>query len=283
MTTSHDTSGAMNEADSQKAALLAVRSHFFDELLEQWSHPPQPIDKIMGQDEFFLAPDFASSRKDDPSTVMIKDVERGILAVSVTPKGSLYPNKGIRLVYSLMQAGDWIRFGFLVQGDPKLVLQYQQHHDHLLSIERIWDRQCDYQFRDSGGMLVEWRFKEPDFYKNYVIRERFKLITRHLHFRLGRSILSVFDEPWDFSSSESDHAGHVNQANQDDNAKSLSFNFFGSGPQEQTDEVKSHDRKKNTTKPKVFGEEDLNDEDLEENNKKDVFLKDLDESDDLVS
>lgn len=184
----------LKDADAQKRDMLAIRERFFNELLEQWSHPPQPIDKIMGQEEFYLRPDFVSDRKDDPNTVMLKDVERGVLGVSVTPPGSEYPHKGIRLVYSIMQAGDWIRFGFLVQGDPKLVLQYQQHHDHLLIVESIWDRECDYQFRDGGGMLIEWRFKEPDFYTNEVVRERFRLIARHLHFRLGRSILSVFDE-----------------------------------------------------------------------------------------
>lgn len=182
---------------SQKEDLLRIRNDFFDEILEEWSRPPETIDDIMGQSEFFLMPDFASHRKNDPETVMVKDVKRGLLAVSVTPPQSTYPLGGLRLVYSIMQAGDWIRYGFLLQGDPRLVIMYQQHHDNLLSVERIWDRPCDYQFRDRGGLLVEWRFREPQFYKEYMYRERFKIITRHLHFRLGRSVLSVFDDPSD--------------------------------------------------------------------------------------
>lgn len=193
-----------NDVQKQKDLVHAVRDMFFEDLLEEWSRPPELIDRLMAQDEFFLAPDFSSNLKNHPETIMIKDVSRGLLAVSVTPQGNfsgdedaggvLYPAP-VRIVYSVMQAGDWIRFGFLLQGDPRMLVSYQQHNDHLLSVESIWDRPCDYQFRDHGGLLVEWRFHEPDFYNNYVIRERFKIIVRHLHFRLGRSVMSLFDQP----------------------------------------------------------------------------------------
>lgn len=188
-------SSLLQEQERQQQLVYAVRGQFFNELLEEWSRPPELIDDVMGQSEFFLTPDFASERKSDPNTIFIKDVPRGLLACSITPARSINPQKGVRLVYSLMQAGDWIRFGFLLQGDPKLVVDYQQHHEHLLSIERVWDRQCDYQYRDGGGLLVEWRFKEPSFYTNYIYRERFKILVRHLHFRLGRSVLSIFEDP----------------------------------------------------------------------------------------
>lgn len=163
----------LSSSQSQKELVYAIRESFFDDLLHEWSRPPQDIDRLMGQEEFFLLPDFASEKANHPSTVMIKDVEHGILAASVTPSNDnisqdLRPD--IRIVYSIMQAGDWIRFGFLLQGDPKLLMLYQQHNDHLLSVESIWDRPCDYQFRDGGGILVEWRFAEPDFYNNFVIQ-----------------------------------------------------------------------------------------------------------------
>lgn len=185
-------SAAMEEEEKM---VHTVRDHFFNDVLKEWSREPSPIDHVMGQAGFFMLPDFASNKKDDPLTIMIKDVQNGVLAVSVTPKESKYPNAGgIRIVYSIMQAGDWLRFGFLLQGDPKLLMIYQKHHDHLLNVESIWDRPCDYQFRDSGGMLIEWRFCEPDFYSNFAIRERFKIIIRHLHFRLGKNIVSLLTD-----------------------------------------------------------------------------------------
>lgn len=311
ITSPNSSQDTIGKANQQKQAMHAVREQFFDELLEEWSRPPQAIDQLMGQEEFFLAPDFSTSRKDDPTTVMVKDIERGLLAVSVTPKGSSYPDKGIRLVYSLMQAGDWLRYGFLVQGDPKLVLQYQQHHDHLLSIERIWDRQCDYQFRDSGGMLVEWRFKEPDFYDNYVTRERFKIITRHLHFRLGRSILSVFEEPSsdDEFNEEVDMGDFINQESlmefekgesslQSSEKSGLAFDLFGGRSWD--DSTPSTVQEKDLKEGKVFTTEDISDdfgldvsnqdpENIEKEHshrnskKQDPFFDNLDDTDDLVS
>ena len=185
----------ISEMKEEEDKVLTVRDHFFNDLLKEWSRAPDKIDQIMGQDTFFMAPDFASNKKNDPDTVMIKDVRNGVLAVSVTPQISSYPNPGgIRIVYSIMQAGDWLRFGFLLQGDPKLLMMYQRHHDHLLNVESIWDRPCDYQFRDSGGMLIEWRFAEPDFYTSFSKRERFKIIVRHLHFRLGKNIVSLLTD-----------------------------------------------------------------------------------------
>ena len=64
----------------------------------------------------------------------------------------------------------------------------------MLSVEKIWDRSCDNQVRDAAGLLLEWRFNEPDFYKEFTVRERFIIIARHLHFRLGRIIQTVVQQ-----------------------------------------------------------------------------------------
>ena len=194
---------SVQQAEEQKQTILQFRDEFFNDLLEEWSRPPEAIDRLMGQSDSFFLPDFKNAQlKNNPETVMIKDIRQGLLAVSVTPPQAQFGSGSIRWVYSILQAGDWLRYGILVQGDPKLILQYERHHDHVLSIERIWDRQCDYQFRDSGGLLLEWRFHEPDFYTEYKYRERFKIIARHLHFRLGKIISPLFDESETYSRSE---------------------------------------------------------------------------------
>ena len=185
----------LSTARIQEKTILALRDEFFNSLIEEWSRPPQEIDRLMGQEDCFYLPDFKKpDLATDPKTVMIKDVERGVLAISVTPEKP-HPNSGnIRWVYSIMQAGDWLRYGLLIQGDPRQVIKYERHHEHVLAIEQIWDRPCDHQFRDSAGLLLEWRFTEPDFYKDFMYRERFKIIARHLHFRLGRIMQPLFED-----------------------------------------------------------------------------------------
>lgn len=191
--TTKNNSEWMKKAKDQESAVHGIRSQFFDDLLQEWSRPPEVIDEIMQQNDGFFAPDFSvKERAKDKSTIMIKDVPRGILAASVTPHCS--DTDGVRWVYSVLQAGDWLRYGLLIQGPPKKIIAYDQHYDHLLSIERVWDRQCDHQFRDAGGLLLEWRFHEPDFYDNYACRERFKIIARHLHFRIGKAMAPLFDD-----------------------------------------------------------------------------------------
>lgn len=182
-------------AKDQKENVHSVRLDFFNSLLSEWSRAPAEIDLLMNQEDSYFKPDFASHLKDDPGTILIKDVDKGILACSVTPNQEDSP---LRWVYSILQAGDWLRYGLLIQGPPKLILQYERHHDNILGIEKIWDRNCEYQFRDAGGLLLEWRFEEPDFYTNYACRERFVIIARHLHLRIGK-ILHLLIEGDDFN------------------------------------------------------------------------------------
>jgi hypothetical protein len=148
----------------------------------------------MGQDDGFFLPDFAANRKGRGSSIYVNDVPRGLLAASVTPEQSLDVPYGLRWVYSIMQAGDWLRFGVMIQGAPQALIRFEQYHENVLAVERIWDRSCDYQLRDSSGLLLEWRFSEPDFYKEFVIRERFLIMARHMHFRLGKVLRPLLDE-----------------------------------------------------------------------------------------
>lgn len=190
----------LNKEREQAEEILAIRQSFFNGLLNEWSRTPELIDQIMGQKEAFLLPDFADDQKRREldarpyfKPIMIKDEARGLLAVSVTPKkpdGSIAP---IRWVYSILQAGDWIRFGLLLQGSPRTIALFEREHDYSASIEKIWDRPYDHQFRDQAGLMLEWRFNEPHFYNEFVIRERFLIISRHLHFRLGVVMNNVIE------------------------------------------------------------------------------------------
>lgn len=160
-----------------KERVLAVRAEFFNALVQQWTRSPERIDQIMGQSECFVP-------ADDPETggVEVFDAENGLLVRSVTP-----PNQGdepYRFLYSILHAGDWLHFGILFQGSPQWLQAFDLQHREELAEDRIWDRPADQLTRDGGGILLEWRFVEPDFYSNYAVRERFIQIARHLHFRL---------------------------------------------------------------------------------------------------
>lgn len=182
-------------ADEQKKTVHAVRSEFFGALLQEWSRPPEAVDELMGQTDCFYLPDFAvKEHSSSPKTIMINDVERGLLACSVTPPDENGNPSDTRWVYSIMQAGDWLRYGVLIQGPPRRIFNYTQHQEYVLSVEKIWDRPCDNQVRDAAGLLLEWRFNEPDFYREFAVRERFTIIARHLHFRLGRIIQTVVQQ-----------------------------------------------------------------------------------------
>lgn len=179
----------------QKELIHKVRNEFFDALIEEWTRHPEEVDKLMGQEDCFYLPDFKSKLANLPQKeVMIKDVERGLLAVSVTPTDEHGNPQDTRWVYSIMQAGDWLRYGVLIQGPARKIYSYAQHQEYTLSIEKIWDRPCDNQLRDAAGLLLEWRFEEPTFYDQFVCRERFIIIARHLHFRLGRIVQTVVQE-----------------------------------------------------------------------------------------
>lgn len=188
-----------SQAAEQKELVHAVRADFFKSLLQEWSRPPEEVDELMGQTDCFYLPDFARSDLISQSSshskiIMINDVERGLLACSVTPTDENGNPSEMRWVYSIMQAGDWLRYGVLIQGPPRRIFNYTQHQEYVLSVEKIWDRPCDNQVRDAAGLLLEWRFNEPEFYKEFAVRERFIIIARHLHFRLGRIIQTVVQQ-----------------------------------------------------------------------------------------
>lgn len=164
-----------------KAELLKVREEFFNQLTHEWSRPPEYIDEVMGHDITFMPIDTYQ-----PYAINISDPEHGFLVRSLTlrdmPKG-----RHFRLLYSIFQAGDWIRYGIIFQGDPRSLMRFEASEAALLE-DRIWDAPPDRFMRENSGILLEWRFTEPDFYTNYVIRDRFYQISRHLHFRLCQAV-----------------------------------------------------------------------------------------------
>jgi len=180
-----------------KEQLLEVRKEFFDRLTEEWSRPPEYIDELMGQDTSFLPID----NIDHPGSVVLNEPERGFLVRSITlrnmPKG-----RHFRLLYSIFQAGDWIRYGVIFQGDVRSLMRFEASQAALLE-DRIWDCPPELFTRENSGVLLEWRFIEPDFYENYVIRDRFYQISRHMHFRMCQAI-QVFYIPPDVAGDEFD-------------------------------------------------------------------------------
>lgn len=177
-----------NLESKQRKEVYAIRTMFFRDLLLAWANPPNMIDQIMGQDRTYIAPDFATHRHDHPKTVKIFDVVNGVLAVSVTPPVSDLDKGNLRWTYSIWQAGDWLRFGVLIQGETRYLVEFDNQHDNLLGMERVWDRNADFLARGPNGLLLEWRFKQPDLYTDFIVRERFVMVARHLHFRLSSMI-----------------------------------------------------------------------------------------------
>lgn len=185
-----------------------VRRAFFERLENEWSRAPERIDSVMGQAQYYVAPEEIHS---GPSTggERICDVEHGLLLrsflvssernssspYSTAPAGKKEKERTLRFFYSILQAGDWLRFGILIRGD-------QSAHDLInarrqMDLERVWDRSADIVQRGADSLLIEWRFVEPDFYHNFAIQERFVQVARHLHFRLGWAIdrhFGGFDE-----------------------------------------------------------------------------------------
>jgi len=183
--------------------VYGVREAFFRDLLLAWATPPNLIDQVMGQDRSYILPDFATHRHDHPKTIKAFDIKNGVLAASVTPPVSDLEKGHLRWTYSIWQAGDWIRFGVLIQGETRYLLAFDNQHDNVLGLERIWDCNADFMTRGPHGLLVEWRFNQPDFYDEFIVRERFVMVARHLHFRLSSMIDGLarkvaagdFDEP----------------------------------------------------------------------------------------
>ena len=216
----------------------SIRKDFFNRLEQEWSRPPERIDSIMGQSQFYIPPEeikplhqgYPENELYSSGGERVFDVEHGLLLrsflvetdnmtngssktstrlsqASVEEKlqhlKSIQSQKSntdsekriLRFFYSILQAGDWLRFGILIRGD-------QRSHNVLnskrqMELERIWDRPADAISRGPDVLLIEWRFIEPDFYNNYAIQERFTQIARHLHFCLGKAIyrhLNGFDE-----------------------------------------------------------------------------------------
>lgn len=168
-----------------KELVYGVRETFFRDLLNAWATPPTLIDEIMEQANTYMPPDYATHKCDDPQTIKIFDVKQGLLVASVTPKYEHLKHGNLRWVYSIWQAGDWIRFGVLIQGTPEYITAFDNEHDNVLGLERIWDCTADFLNRAGKSLLVEWRFNESDFYENFEVRERFILVAKHLHFRLS--------------------------------------------------------------------------------------------------
>jgi hypothetical protein len=165
-----------------KSHIHATREHFFDALIDEWSRPAGKIDLLMGEADSFFPID------QPPLGHRIKDVAHGALVASATPP--LAWGDQPQLIYSVFQAGDWLRISLILRGTPAAMLLFSQNQDELAGIERLFDRQAEVEVRQNAGLLVEWRFIEPDFYENYAIQERFIQVARHMHLRLCR-ILSA--------------------------------------------------------------------------------------------
>ena len=173
----------MAERAARREQILAVRGEFFQALQVAWSAPPNAVDDVMGQSSYFIQPETG----DD--AVAICDTESGVLAQSFSPP-KLW-GRDLKFIYSIWMAGDWLRFGVLIQGDPRLVSRFSSSNECTEGLERVWDRPATYMSRD-GGLLMEWRFEDAKFYDDFLIEDRYAKIVRHLHFQIGHSIHEAF-------------------------------------------------------------------------------------------
>lgn len=173
----------MQERNIRKRFILDVRKQFFIDLLNEWSRPPEHIDEVMGQVAYFIAP--SSGNK----SIYLNDPERGLLMQSFSPPESW--GKKMQFIYSIWMAGDWIRYGVLLQGDAKILSSFSSNNEHTEALERVWDRPAEFSSRE-GGLLMEWRFDDPHFYDDYLVADRYLQVARHLHFVLGHSIHEAY-------------------------------------------------------------------------------------------
>lgn len=173
------------QRQQRKQHIVEVRRAFFDNLMHEWSRPPESIDEVMGQSAYFIAPD------DGARSIHINDPERGLLVRSFSPPEAW--GKKIQFFYSILMAGDWIRYGILIQGDPRLLATFAQKNVYGEMLERVWDKQATHMSRE-GGLLMEWRFDDPGFYDDYILEDRYLQVARHLHFQVGTAIHEAFAE-----------------------------------------------------------------------------------------
>lgn len=169
--------------ETRKENIVAVRRELFSCLLNEWTRPPEKIDEVMGQSEYFIEPDKG------PKSIYINDPERGLLVQSFRPP-EVWGNK-VQFSYSVLVAGNWVRFGVLIQGDAKLVSSFASSSKCTEGLERVWDRPATFMTRE-GGLLMEWQFDEPLLYDDYVVADRYIQVARHLHFQLGVAIHEAF-------------------------------------------------------------------------------------------
>lgn len=157
--------------------IFQARAEFFQALEREWNRRAEPIDELMGQSEFLLVEDGGYPSVNDP--------QRGLLARAfrAPPAWGDSPN----VVYTIMHAGDWLRFGIMLSGSARAMSSLQSNSEWALDMEKMWDRQADHSSR-GNNLLIEWRFEEPHFYSGHIIRDRFVRMARHLHFQLGRAI-----------------------------------------------------------------------------------------------
>jgi hypothetical protein len=167
----------------RKQHIVDVRRELFASLLNEWSRPPQKIDEVMGQSEYFIEPDQGAR------SVTINDPERGLLVQSFSPPEVW--GKKVQFSYSVLVAGSWVRFGVLIQGDAKLISSFASSNECTASLERVWDRPATFMTRE-GGLLMEWRFDDENLYDDYVVADRYIQVSRHLHFQFGLAIHEAF-------------------------------------------------------------------------------------------
>lgn len=167
----------------RKQHIIEVRKELFGNLLNEWSRPPERIDDIMGQSEYFIEPDTGAA------ATTINDAERGLLVQSFSPPEVW--GKKVQFFYSVLVAGNWMRFGVLIQGDAKLISSFASSNKCTESLERVWDRPATFIARE-GGLLMEWRFDDQNLYDDYVVADRYIQVARHLHFQLGVAIHEAF-------------------------------------------------------------------------------------------
>lgn len=159
--------------------ILQARSAFFHDLVAEWLRPAEHIDQIMGQSDCLLV--------EDDRYPTINDPRRGLLAKPFRAPGAWGDCPSV--IYSILHAGDWLRFGIMLSGSARAMSALQSNPEWALDMEKMWDRQADHS-RRGDNLLIEWRFEEPNFYSGYIIRDRFVQMARHLHFQLGRAIAS---------------------------------------------------------------------------------------------
>lgn len=158
----------------EKEILMKKRTEFFSEILKQLHKAPARIDKVLQQDQYYVAPDQENT---------FYDCENGDIAICIS---GTFHKKEFNVYYSIWQIGDILRIGVVIYDEELHGAFGSDTHNEVF---HLWGPKHEPRIDVSHGcVFYDWEFEVPGLYDSYLNQEKFILGLRHMHFRVMRII-----------------------------------------------------------------------------------------------